>query len=97
MKVENKLYSVEIQSQSKFEVYIHSIHPPLHFPLSAGWVEPPTKFSKIGGGGGRGGLTGLQLLEGVAGKDWVTCFREHCNFHLKNKLKSEIFNDKKSV
>ena len=38
-------------------------------PLSAaggrggGGLEPPTKFSK------RGGLTGLQLLEGVAGKE----------------------------
>ena len=49
-------------------------------------------FQKLGGG-----LTGLQLLEGVAGKEWVTCFREYWNLHLKNKSKSEIFNDKKSL
>ena len=55
-----------------------------------GGVEPPTKFSKSGG------LTRPQLLEGVAGKEGVTFFMAGCNFHIKNKLKSEIFNDKKS-
>ena len=50
---------------------------------------PPTKFLKRGAGGG--GLTGPQLLEGV------TFFRGGCNFNIKNKLKSEIFNDEKSV
>ena len=35
-------------------------------PLSAGWIEPPTKFSK----GGGGGLAGSKLLEGVAGNDF---------------------------
>ena len=40
------------------------------YPLSAGGggVEPPTKFSK------RGGLTGPQLLEGVAEREGVTFF-----------------------
>ena len=51
-------------------------------PFFAGGVEPPTKFSK------RGGLTGPQLLEGG------DFFQGGCNFHIKNKLKSEIFNDK---
>ena len=52
----------------------HSVHP----PLSGGeCIEPPTKFSK------RGGLTGPQLLEGVAGKDGVTLFRDGCSFHIK--------------
>ena len=37
----------------------------------------------MGGGGG-------------AGKDGVTFFRVGCNFYIKSKLKSEIFNDKKS-
>ena len=63
-------------------------------PLSAGGgegAEPPTKISK------RGGLTGPQLLQEVAGKEGVTFFRWGCNFHRKNKLKSEIFNDKKSL
>ena len=41
-------------------VNIHSVHPA---PLSAGVVEPPTKFSKRGGGGGGGGLAGSQFLE----------------------------------
>ena len=61
-------------------------------PLSAaGEVEPPTKFSK------RGGLTGPQSLErGWWGKggDFI---RRVWNFHTKDKLKSEIFNDKKSL
>ena len=52
-------------------------------------VEPQIKFSKTGG------LTGPQLLEGVAGKERVTFFRGSCNFHIKYKLKSEIFDDEK--
>ena len=49
-------------------------------------------------GGVGGALTGPQLLEGVAGKDGVTFFRRGgCNFHIKNKLKSEIISDKKSL
>ena len=66
----------------------HSVHPPLS---DGGRVEPPTKFSK------RGGLTGPQLLEGVAGKEGVTLIRQGLQFSHKNKLKSEIFNDKKSL
>ena len=66
----------------------HSVHPPLS---DGGRVEPPTKFSK------RGGLTGPQLLEGVAGKEGVTLIRRGLQFSHKNKLKSEIFNDKKSL
>ena len=55
-------------------------------PFCRRWeVEPPTKFSK------RGALTGSQFLEGV------TFFQGDCNFHIKNKLKSEIFNDKKCL
>ena len=56
-----------------------------------GGVGPPTKLSK------RWSLKGPQLLEGVSGKEGVTFFRGGCNFHIKNKLKSEIFNDKKSL
>ena len=44
-------------------------------------------------------MIGPQLLEGVAGKEGMPFFRggrEDCNFHIKNKLKSEIFDDKKS-
>ena len=67
-------------------VHVHSGHPP---PLSAGGVEPPTKFSK------RGGLTGPQLLEGGCWEKGGDLFQGGCNCHIKNKLKSEIFNDKK--
>ena len=50
-----------------------------------GGGESSTKFSKK-----RGGLTGSQFLEpGVAGKE------RGCIFYIKNKLKSEIFNNKK--
>ena len=49
-------------------------------------VEPPTKFSKSKG------LTGSQILDGV------TFFRgEGCSFYIKIELKSEIFNDNKSL
>ena len=57
-------------------------------PLSVGGgggggeVEPPTKFSK------RGGLTESQFLK-------VGCLERGGD--LKNKLKSEIFNNKKSL
>ena len=50
--------------------------------------EPPTKFSK------RWDLTGPQHLEG---KEEGGFFQGGCNFYIKNKLKSEIFNDKKSL
>ena len=53
--------------------YKHSVHPP---PFCWG-VEPPTKFSK------RGGLTGPQLWEGVAGKEEVTFFRGVAIFRKK--------------
>ena len=38
-----------------------------------------------------GGLTGSQFLEGVAGKG------EGVQFYIKNKLKSEVFHNKKSL
>ena len=40
-------------------------------------------------------MTGSQFLEGVAVKEGLTFFRG-CTFDIKNKLKSEMFNDKKS-
>ena len=61
-------------------------------PLSAGGIEPSTKFRKKGGG-----LTGSQLLEGVAGKDGGDFFQGVGVQLSHNKLKSEKFNDKKSL
>ena len=57
-------------------------------------VEPPTKFSK------KGGLDGSSAFRGeLLGKRGMTFFRvgRVCNFYIKNKLKSEIFNDKKFI
>ena len=44
---------------------------------------------------GGGALTGSQFLDGAAGKEGVTFRGRGCSFWIKNKLKSEIFNDKK--
>ena len=59
-------------------------------PLSAGGLNLLPNFQK-------GVLAGLQLWEGVTGKEGVTFFRGGCNFYKKTKLKSEIFNGKKSL
>ena len=61
-------------------------------PPSAGSVEPPTKSPK------RGGLEkSSTFVGGLLGKrgDFFRGGGGGCNFHMKNKLKSEIFNDKK--
>ena len=63
--------------------------PPLP-SLSAGRVEPPTKFSKRGGGLGR-----TSTLRRGCWKRGGKFFQGGLQFLQKNKLKSEIFNDKK--
>ena len=73
---------------------MHSVHP-RPFLLRGGWgggVEPPTKFQK-------GGLNRTSTFRGgLLEKRGVTFSREGggFNFHIKNKVKSEIFNDKKT-
>ena len=69
----------------KFGQQAHSVQP----TLSAGEGSAFNQIFK------KGGLTGPQLLEGVAGKEECDFFQGGCYFHIKNKLKSEIFNDKK--
>ena len=64
---------------------IHSVH--LSF-LLGGW----TSYQRVGGGVDRT----LIFREGLVGKK-VTFLRGSCNFYVKNKLKSIIFNDKKSL
>ena len=67
----------------------------MSIPISAGRrgeAEPPTKLSK------RKGLTGRKFLErSVARKEEGDFFfmgvGGRCNFYIRNKLKSEIFND----
>ena len=61
------------------------------FLLGGGEVETPIHFSK-----GRLDRTSI-FIEGVAGKEGGDFFRDNCNFYIKNKLKPEIFNDKKSL
>ena len=64
-----------------------SVHP----PLSAGGVEPPTKFSKRWGG-----LTGTQLLERGCWERGGDFFQGGLQFS-HTKKNSGIFNDKKSL
>ena len=72
----------------EFGCLVHDIQcaPPPPFYWG---VLPPTKFSK------REGLTRHQLLDGGCWERWGDFFQGGCNFYIKNKLKSEIFNDKK--
>ena len=65
----------------------HIVHPPF-LQGGGGWASKQI-FKK-------GGLTRPKLFEGVARKE-ATFFRGGCNFDIKNKLKSGIFNDKKSL
>ena len=62
--------------------------------LLLGGVKPPTKFSKRG-------LDSVSIFRGaLLGRRGVTSFkrgRGDYSFHVKNKLKSEIFNDKKGL
>ena len=40
-------------------------------------------------------MTGYQFLEGGCWQVGDDFFQGHCSFYIKNKLKSEIFNEKK--
>ena len=75
----------ELLTHGLFRIWTHPVklYTIVFTPLSAGGcVEPPTKFSK------RAGLKGPKLLE----EGWWEIY----NFYKKkNKLKFEIFKDKK--
>ena len=64
---------------------------PPHF-LLGGWT-----YYQIFKKGGEGTWQDLNFERGVAGKERATFFRGGCNFYKNNKLKSAIFNDKKSL
>ena len=67
----------------------HSVHHP--FLLGEGELSPQLNFQE-----GRG-LTGTQSLEGGCWEREVNFFSGGCSFHIKNKLKSEIFNNNKKL
>ena len=73
---------------------LHSLTstPPFMQGGEGGGVEPPTEFLK------RGSLKRPQFLEWGCWERgrWLSS-GGGCNFHIKNKPKSEIFNDKKSL
>ena len=58
------------------------------------WMSYCTPPPLLYGRGG-GGLTGPQFLEGGCWERGGDFFQGGCNFYIKDKLKSEIFNDKK--
>ena len=60
--------------------------------LLGGGGEPPTKFSKR-----RGGLDRALIFSGGCWGRGGDLFEGGCNFYIKHKLKSEIFNDKKRL
>ena len=71
---------------------LNSVHPP---PFCSRWwgMNVPPIFIK---GGGGGVVDRISLF--IAGKvGAVAFFKGGCSFDIKNKLKSEIFNDKKSL
>ena len=64
--------------------------PPI-LPGGRGWGALPTKFSKWGD------LTGTQFLEDACWERVGELFQGGLQFYIKTKLKSEIFNKKKSL
>ena len=75
-----------MESGVAYAVYVYIVCTPPPF-LLVGWTSCQI-FKK-------GSLIGLQLWEGVAGKEGGNLFQGGYNFYEKNKLKSEIFNEKK--
>ena len=59
-------------------------------------VHPPSSFCWGGGGGfKKEGFNGISILEGGCWERGSDFFQKGYNFYIKNKLKSEIFKDKK--
>ena len=80
-------YAVCFQAMSSI---VCTLHPVSGRGGGVGWTSNQI-FKK-------GGLAGRQLfIGGLLRKTGRTFFMGGCNFHMKNKLKSEIFNDKRSL
>ena len=69
-------------------IWFHSMHPPPSLFFCWGELNLQPNFQKGGVWQDR------NFKRGVAGKEGSDFFQGGCNFHIKNKLKSEIFNDK---
>ena len=55
----------------------------------------PPRLSAGGGGFKKEGFNGISILEGGCWERGSDFFQKGYNFYIKNKLKSEIFKDKK--
>ena len=75
------------------------MHPPYYSGVrwGGGGVEPWTKFSKSLCWGEGGGLGRISIFRGGCWERGGDFFQGGCSFYIKNKLKSEIFNSKKSL
>ena len=63
----------------------HSVHPPFGWVIEK--VEPLTNFQK-------GGLDRISIFRAkFDGKEGDNFFQGGCSFYIKNKLKSDIFNE----
>ena len=98
-----KLHHSHSLTEAAARKYITAIHLQKHseeaycapppFPLFArgsGWASHQF-FKKRGGD-----LTGSQFLERGCWERWKWWFSGGCSFYIKNKLKSQIFNEKKN-
>ena len=72
----------------------HSVHPPFLSAMGEGGWASDQIFKKW-----EGGFTGSWFLEGGCWErgGWLFLGEGGCSFYIKNKLKSEIFNKKKSL
>ena len=79
------------------------MHPPYYSGVrwggGGGGGGAGAKISKSvgGGGGGGGGLGRISIFRGGCWERGGDFFQGGCSFYIKNKLKSEIFNSKKSL
>ena len=76
-------------SHMELKIFIVCTPTPPPFLLGGGWTSYQI-FKK-------GSLIGPQLLEGGWWERSEWLFSGGCNFYIKDKVKSEIFNDKKSL
>ena len=87
------MYTITLPFKQVFQKLIQFlVCPPPSPPLLLGSLSLLPNFQKM-----EGGLTGSQSLEGSCWEIGVSFFIGGCSFYIKNKLKSEIFIDRKSL